>query len=219
MNRAKPEERRHVTRRKGSRAARWTVLLLGAVALTMYVFLPMWLTNGDLTRVPHATSVGDAPEVTALERAGFTLAKENGHDPDGEYFTQYAYASWSLPDQVASIAVIYRLDKGPAPGGRGMFRSGSGNISRHLAEVRRQGEGSGYETTVTSGFGDESFEQVSTTANLYDPSRFAMQAVRVHNVAITVSYLDQDGADVEQMRRTVRGLAAAAVERFHGVNP
>jgi hypothetical protein len=45
-----------------------------------------------------------------------------------------------------------------------------------------------------------------------------MQAVRVHNVAIMVSYLDQDGADVEEMRRTVRGLAAAAVERLQAVN-
>jgi hypothetical protein len=90
--------------------------------LGVYVFLPMWLTNGDLTRVPHATSVDDAPEVAALERAGFTLAEENGHDPAGEYFTKYAYASWSLPDQVASIAVIYRLDTGPTQSGSSASR-------------------------------------------------------------------------------------------------
>jgi len=175
------------------------------------------LANSGCKRRAGQAWASRSLEAAALERAGFTLAEENGHDPDGEYLIEYAYASWSRPDQVASIAVSCRLDAGPTPGGRGMFRSGSGNTSQHLADVRRQGEGSGYETTVIPGFGDESFEQVSATANLNDPSRFA--AVRVHTEAITVSYLVQDGADVERMRRTVRGLTAAAVERLQAVNP
>ena len=205
-------------RRKGSRLARWTLLLLGGALLGVYLLLPVWLTHGDLARVPAATSVRDAPEVAALERAGFTLEEENGHDPDGAYFTEYAYASWELPDQVASVGVSYRLDTGPTPIGRESFRSGSGNMERYLSDVQRQGEGSGYETSVTSGLGDESFEQVSVAANPHDPSRYVMQAVRVHNVAIMVTFLDQDGADVEEMRQTVRGLAAAAVERLQAVN-
>jgi hypothetical protein len=207
-----------VVSRKESRPARWTLLLLGGALLGVYLLLPVWLTHGDLTRVPAAASVRDAPEVAALERAGFTLDEENGHDPDGTQFTEYAYASWELPDQVASVSVMYRLDTGPTPSGREAFRSGSGNMERYLADVRSRGEGSGYETAVTSGLGDESFEEVSVAPNLHDPSRYVMQAVRVHNVAIMVSYLDQDGADVEEMRRTVRGLAAAAVERLQAVN-
>jgi hypothetical protein len=204
-------------RRKGSRAARWALLLLGGALLAVYILLPSWLTSGDLTRVPSATSVRDAPEVAALERAGFTLAEQNGHDPDGEYFTEYAYAMWSRPDQVASVSVSYRLDTGPTAGGQGAFRTGSGNISRDLADLRRRGEGSGHETTVTSGLGDEGFQQVSVPADVHDPSRYVMQAVRVHNVAVVVSYLDQDGADVAEMRRMVGALAAAAVDRLHAV--
>jgi hypothetical protein len=207
-----------VRRRKANRAARWGVLLLAGAVLVVYVLLPWWLTRGDLTRVPQATAVGDTAEVAALERAGFAPAEQNGHDPDGEYFTEYAYARWSLPDQVASVSISYRLDSGPTPAGRGAFRTGSGNIARDLADLRRKGEGSGYATTVTSGVGDDGFQQVSATDVPYDPSRFVRQAVRVHNVAILVEYLDQDGADVAEMRRTVGGLAAAAVDRLRAAN-
>ncbi|OLT12044.1 hypothetical protein BJF78_25060 [Pseudonocardia sp. CNS-139] len=205
--------------RSGSRAARWALLAgLGAVVFLVIVLVPMWLTAGDLTRVPAAAALGDTAEIAALERAGYTLEEQNGHDPDGGHFTEYSYASWSLPEQVESVSVSFRLDRGPAGNRRESFRSGSGNVAGDLAALRRDADAKGHPTATTSGIGDEGFERVSVPQVAHDPSREVMQAVRVQNVAILVTYLDQDGGDVEAMRRTVRGLASAAVERLRAAD-
>lgn len=205
-------------RRAASRPARRALMVLLLVAVAVWVLVPWWLTRNDFTRVPQATSLRDvASELAALEQAGFTLEQANGHDPDGDHFSEYAYASWSLPASVASVSVSFSLDTGPTPGGRQGFQSGASVVSRDLADLERDREAVGYQT-AQNGLGDEGFEQVGASPIANDPSRMVRQAVRVRNVLILVEYLAQNGGDVEEMRRVARGIASAAVDRLQAVN-
>ncbi|MGH2603654.1 MAG: hypothetical protein ACRDJ9_30245, partial [Dehalococcoidia bacterium] len=106
-------------------------------------------------------------------------------------------------------------------GDHGGLHSGSRNARGYLGLVRRHGRVAGYETTAVSGLGDEGFEQVGLREfpNGAHPTRRVEVVVRVHNVAIQVEYYSNDGDDLDEMRRTVRGITAAAVQRLQAVNP
>lgn len=185
-------------------------MLVGLVVVVGgWLFVPAYVTRDEFKRVPPATSVKDvAPELAELVSAGLKLDNQNGHDPAGDLYTEYAYANWSRPASGETpqtyVTVIYDLHHA----GR-TFLTGKLRAGRSLTRARQQAKASGVDSVEVGALGDEHLEQLWPDA--------ATEVVRVRNVLIMVTYNKAD-APVEERQRLARAITAAAIKRLQEVS-